>query len=255
MLSKAAWKSDMYMQTVLFQRSKPGYLSPRQDSPTRDARLHDPTIACICLKDKWQSKCKDRVVAQGLLAAQPYPYTCRAEYDKSMKMLYTIGHSTRTIEEFLALLKAHDIEEVVDVRTIPKSKHNPQFGQDMLLPALNEAGIGYTHLAKLGGLRHPSRDSVNTGWQNTSFRGYADYMATDGFQEGLEELKAMAEKKRVAIMCAEAVPWRCHRSLIADALTVQGWEVLHIQSGKTAKLHELTPFLKVEDGRIVYPGG
>src|SRR5437588_11638462 len=132
MLSKAAWKSDMYMQTVLFQRSKPGYLSPRQDSPTRDARLHDPTIACICLKDKWQSKCKDRVVAQGLLAPQggpvpqPYPYTCRAEYDKSMKMLYKISHSTRTIEEFLALLKAHDIQEIVDVMTIPKSKHNSQ---------------------------------------------------------------------------------------------------------------------------------
>jgi len=170
-----------------------------------------------------------------------------------MHTLYTIGYSTRTIEEFLALLKAHDIQEVIDVRTIPRSKHNPQFGQDMLSLALKEAGIAYTHLAKLGGLRHPTRDSVNTGWQNTSFRGYADYMATAAFQEGLEELKAIAEKKRVATMCAEAVPWRCHRSLIADALTTQGWEVLHIQSRKTAKPHELTPFLKVEDGRIIYP--
>jgi len=171
-----------------------------------------------------------------------------------MKTLYTIGHSTRTTEEFLTLHKAHDIQEVVDVRTVPRSKRNPQFGQDMLLPVLNEAGIGYTHLAKLGGLRHPTRDSINTGWQNTSFRGYADYMATSAFQDGLEELKAMAEKKKVAIMCAEAVSWRCHRSLIADALTTQGWEVLHIQSRKTAKLHELTPFLKVQDGRIIYPG-
>jgi uncharacterized protein (DUF488 family) len=103
-------------------------------------------------------------------------------------------------------------------------------------------------------LRRPSKDSINTGWENTSFRGFADYMESESFQEGLEELKAMAEKKRVAIMCAEAVPWRCHRSLIADALTVQGWQVLHIQSRKTAKAHELTPFLKVQDGKIFYPG-
>jgi uncharacterized protein (DUF488 family) len=123
----------------------------------------------------------------------------------------------------------------------------------MLSPALKEAGIDYTHLAKLGGLRHADRNSVNTGWQNSSFRGYADYMATGAFEEGLEELKAMAKKKRVAILCAEAVPWRCHRSLIADALTIQGWQVLHIQSRKTAKPHELTPFLKVEDGKIIYP--
>src|SRR5689334_6184726 len=140
-------------------------------------------------------------------------------YDTCMNTLYTIGHSTRTIEQFIALLKAHGIQTVVDVRTIPKSRHNPQFGQDMLSSALHEAGIEYTHLAKLGGLRRAASDSVNTGWQNFSFRGYADYMATDAFKEGLEELKAVAEKRRVAILCAEAVPWRCHRSLIADALT------------------------------------
>ena len=170
-----------------------------------------------------------------------------------MQTIYTIGHSTRTIEQFLALLNAHEVQVVVDVRTIPKSRRNPQFGQDMLAPALKEAGIGYMHLGKLGGLRRASRNSVNTGWQNSSFRGYADYMATAAFREGLEELKAVAEKQRGALLCAEAVPWRCHRSLIADALTVQGWQVLHISSKKTARPHELTPFLKVEDGKITYP--
>jgi uncharacterized protein (DUF488 family) len=171
-----------------------------------------------------------------------------------MKTVYTIGHSTRSIEEFLGLLKAHGIEEVVDVRTIPKSRRNPQFGQDMLAVAIKEGGIAYRHLAALGGLRRPLKDSINSGWKNTSFRGYADYMATESFHAGLEELKALAEEKRVAMMCAEAVPWRCHRSLIADALTLQGWQVLHIQSRKTAKAHELTPFLRVREGKVIYPG-
>ena len=170
-----------------------------------------------------------------------------------MSILYTIGHSTKPIDEFLDLLKTYDIQELVDVRTIPRSRHNPQFGIDMLPSALQQVGIGYTHLKQLGGLRQPARDSINTGWQNSSFRGYADYMATGEFQEALQELKAIAEKKTVAIMCAEAVPWRCHRSLIADALTEQGWQVLHIQSKKTAKPHELTPFLKVEHGKLIYP--
>ncbi len=170
-----------------------------------------------------------------------------------MHTIYTIGHSTRTIEQFIELLKAHDIEELVDVRTIPKSRHNPQFGAEELAASLQHAGIAYTHLAKLGGLRHASKDSVNLGWQNISFRGFADYMATSEFQAGLDELKALAEKKTVAIMCAEAVPWRCHRSLIADALAVQGWQVLHIQSRKTASPHEPTTFLKVQDGKLTYP--
>jgi uncharacterized protein (DUF488 family) len=170
-----------------------------------------------------------------------------------MHTIYTIGHSTRSSEQFLELLRAHNIEELVDVRTVPKSRHNPQFGQEELAASLKQAGIGYVHLGKLGGLRHSRKDSVNLGWQNSSFRGYADYMATPEFQEGLDELKAIAEKKRVAIMCAEAVPWRCHRSLIADALTTQGWQVLHIQSRKTASPHELTPFLKVQDGKLTYP--
>lgn len=169
-----------------------------------------------------------------------------------MHTIYTIGHSTRTIEQFIALLKAHDIEELVDVRTIPKSRHNPQFGEEELAASLQEAGIAYKHLALLGGLRRTSKDSVNLGWQNTSFRGFADYMATVEFRIGLDELTALAEKKTVAIMCAEAVPWRCHRSLIADALTVQGWQVLHIQSRKMASPHELTTFLKVQDGKLTY---
>jgi len=139
------------------------------------------------------------------------------------------------------------------VRTVPQSRHNPQFGQEELAAALQQAGIGYMHLGKLGGLRQSSKDSINLGWQNSSFRGFADYMATPEFQQGLDELKAIAEKKRVAIMCAEAVPWRCHRSLIADALTTQGWQVLHIQSKKTASPHEPTPFLKVQDGKLTYP--
>ena len=170
-----------------------------------------------------------------------------------MHTIYTIGHSTRTIEQFVELLRAHDIEELVDVRTVPRSRHNPQFGAEELADSLQQAGIAYKHLAKLGGLRRTSKDSVNLGWQNTSFRGFADYMATLEFQAGLDELKALAEKKTVAIMCAEAVPWRCHRSLIADALTSQGWQVLHIQSRKTASPHELTQFLKVQDGKIIYP--
>ncbi len=170
-----------------------------------------------------------------------------------MKTIYTVGHSTRTIEQFLELLKAHNIQEVVDVRTIPKSRRNPQFSEDQLPSALKQAGIEYTHLGKLGGLRRTAKDSINVGWQNSSFRGFADYMATDEFQQGLQELKELAEKKTVAIMCAEAVSWRCHRSLIADTLTMQGWQVLHIQSRKTAKPHEVTPFLKVSDGKLIYP--
>jgi uncharacterized protein (DUF488 family) len=170
-----------------------------------------------------------------------------------MHTIYTVGHSTRTTEQFLALLKAHGIEELVDVRTIPRSRHNPQFGTEELAASLQQAGIAYTHLGKLGGLRHASKDSVNLGWQNTSFRGFADYMASPEFMLGMDELTSTAEQKTVAIMCAEAVPWRCHRSLISDALTILGWQVLHIQSRKTANLHKLTPFLKVQDGKITYP--
>ena len=176
-----------------------------------------------------------------------------ARYNTHMRTIYTIGHSTRTIDQFISLLKAHSIQELVDVRTVPKSRHNPQFASDALAESLRQAGIQYLHLGALGGLRHARKDSVNTGWENASFRGFADYMATPEFKSGLEALEALAEQQSVAIMCAEAVPWRCHRSLIADALTVRGWHVLHISSKKTAKLHELTPFLQVKDGQLTFP--
>ncbi len=170
-----------------------------------------------------------------------------------MKTIYTIGHSTRPIEEFIALLQARSIEVLVDVRTVPRSRHNPQFETNALRTSLHEAGIDYIHIAGLGGLRRPRKDSPNNGWRNESFRGYADYMQTDTFRNALNELQALAQQHTTAIMCAEAVPWRCHRSLIADALTVQGWQVLDIISDRAASEHKLTPFLKVEDGRITYP--
>lgn len=170
-----------------------------------------------------------------------------------MKTVFTIGHSTRPIEEFIALLQAHSIEVLVDVRTVPRSRHNPQFETDALRTSLYEAGIDYIHMAALGGLRHPRKDSPNNGWRNESFRGYADYMQTGAFQIALNELQELAQQHITAIMCAEAVPWRCHRSLIADALTVEGWQVLDIITDKAPSVHKLTPFLKVEDGRLTYP--
>lgn len=167
--------------------------------------------------------------------------------------MYTIGHSTHTLEELLALLGAYMIQLLVDVRTIPRSRAHPQFSSEFLSGALQAVGIDYRHLKALGGLRHPTRESPNTGWRNASFRGFADYMATPSFQAGLAELEALAGKHTTAIMCAEALPWRCHRSLIADALTVAGWQVYHIMSKKTAREHTLTPFLYVESGKLTYP--
>ena len=169
-------------------------------------------------------------------------------------VLYTIGHSTRPIDEFLQLLNAHGVEKVVDVRTIPRSRHNPQYDQMALRKALRAAHIGYQHMPRLGGLRHARKDSPNAGWVNPSFRGFADHMQSKGFQDGLRYLEAEARKRATAIMCAEAFVARCHRSLIADALIVDGWRVRHIQSRKTATLHRRTPFLKVRKGRLLYPG-
>jgi uncharacterized protein (DUF488 family) len=167
--------------------------------------------------------------------------------------VYTIGHSTRPIGDFVALLEAHGIKKVVDVRTIPKSRHNPQFNQEELRKSLAAAGIAYRHLKALGGLRHALQDSVNTGWRNLSFRGFADYMQTEEFDRGLELLETIARKQPTAIMCAEGNPWRCHRSLIGDALVKRKWQVLEISSRKTARPHKLTPFLRVRKGRLVYP--
>ncbi|MEI2689861.1 MAG: DUF488 domain-containing protein [Anaerolineae bacterium] len=168
--------------------------------------------------------------------------------------IFTIGHSTRPLEQFIALLRDHGVALVADVRTVPRSRHNPQFNRETLPAALAEAGIGYSHLADLGGLRHTTAASINTGWRNDSFRGFADYMQTEGFAAGLAELLALAQQGPVAIMCAEAVPWRCHRSLIADALAVRGVAVEHIIGAGRTQPHSLTPFAHVEGTRITYPG-
>lgn len=151
------------------------------------------------------------------------------------------------------LLRAHGVRRVVDVRTIPRSRRNPQFNRETLPQALHGRKIHYTHLAALGGLRHARKDSLNTGWQNASFRGFADYMQTAEFETGIEKLVELAGKERVAVMCAEAVPWRCHRSLIADALLVRGIAVDHITSLKRAEPHRLTSFAQVKDTQITYP--
>ena len=170
------------------------------------------------------------------------------------RTLYTIGHSTRTARELIELLRAHGVEQVVDVRTIARSRHNPQFARLALSRSLREAKVGYRHLKALGGLRRARPDSINLGWRNASFRGYADYMQTEDFAAGLVRLEQLAARRPTAVMCAEALPWRCHRSLIADALTVARWRVLHIQNRKTARPHKRTPFLRVRSGRLVYPG-
>jgi uncharacterized protein (DUF488 family) len=167
--------------------------------------------------------------------------------------IFTIGHSTRAIDEFVALLQMHGVEEVVDIRTMPMSRHNPQFNGDALKQSLKKNGIRYKHLKKLGGLRHSRKDSINLGWRNVSFRGYADYMSTPEFAEGLESLTKIARSRETVIMCAEAVPWRCHRSLVADALIKKGWLVRDIISGTSAARHRLTPFLKVRKGQLIYP--
>ncbi len=169
------------------------------------------------------------------------------------KIIYTIGHSTRTWEEFVEILKAYDIDLLVDVRTVPKSRHVPQFNDEHMAKALPKEGITYEHIKKLGGLRHALKDSINGGWHNKSFRGFADYMQTEEFFEGLDILKKMALGKTTAIMCAEAVPWRCHRSMIGDALLVQGYEVMDIFSDHKTEPEKLTSFAEVDGDKIVYP--
>ncbi len=170
------------------------------------------------------------------------------------EVVYTIGHSTHPIEEFIRILKAYGIEEVVDVRTIPGSRHNPQFNEKNLRDELARNGIGYVRMKALGGLRHTTKGSINTAWKNASFRGYADYMQTPEFAMAIEELAGLGKEKRIAIMCAEAVPWRCHRSLIGDALLARGVSVIDIMSEKSSKPHRLTPWAKVDGSRVTYPG-
>ena len=167
--------------------------------------------------------------------------------------LWTLGHSTRPIDECIGLLRAHQISLLVDVRTVPRSRYNPQFNTDTLAQSLRNAGLHYRHLPELGGLRKPKNDSLNDGWRNASFRGYADYMQTEEFQRALEELMAYSTDKKTAIMCAEAVPWRCHRSLITDALVSRGWDIRHIMSPENATPHVLTSFAHFENGALTYP--
>ncbi len=170
-------------------------------------------------------------------------------------IVFTIGHSTRPLDEFIDLLKTHGVDMIIDVRTIPRSRHNPQFNFETLPESLRSAGIEYIHIPGLGGLRHTRRASPNMGWQNASFRGFADYMQTEEFEKNLQELISLARRKRGCLMCAEAVPWRCHRSLIADALTVRGIAAEHIISKNHPQPHKLTPFARVDGRRITYPPG
>lgn len=168
--------------------------------------------------------------------------------------LYTIGHSTRPLDELVSLLGEVGVDRLVDVRTVRKSRRNPQYAETALAPALRERGIEYVAMPGLGGLRKPRKDSHNTGWRNESFRGYADHMESDTFAKSLAELLAMLAEHTVAVMCAEAVPWRCHRSLIGDAATVAGVPVLHIMGPGKRQPHRLTPFAVVHGGRLSYPG-
>ena len=175
---------------------------------------------------------------------------------ESAPTVLTVGHSSRTIEEFLGLLQAHGVARVVDVRTVPRSRHCPQFNQASLPGSLKKAGLEcleYVHMPGLGGLRHAKGDSLNVGWRNASFRSYTDYMQTAEFEQSLEELIRLASREQVAVMCAEAVPWRCHRSLIADALLVRGVRVEDIMSAKRRQVHRLTPFAKVQGTTVTYP--
>lgn len=167
--------------------------------------------------------------------------------------IFTVGHSTLPIERFIGLLNIYGVEQLVDIRTIPGSRHNPQFAGGALAGSLSAAGIGYDYMKALGGLRRARKDSPNAGWRNKSFRGYADYMQTAEFSQAVEALIGMSRQKRTAIMCAEAVPWRCHRSLVADALAVRGVPVVEILSETSYRPHKLTPFARVDGTSILYP--
>jgi uncharacterized protein (DUF488 family) len=168
--------------------------------------------------------------------------------------IFTIGHSTRSFDDFLEILRGFHIEVVVDVRSIPKSRYNPQFNLDALRDSLETGGIEYIHMVGLGGLRHTTKSSLNTAWKNLSFRGYADYMQTPEFRNSLKQLVAIAGEKVPVIMCAEAVPWRCHRSLIGDALLARGFRVEDILSREISKPHNLTPWAVVDGQTVIYPG-
>jgi uncharacterized protein (DUF488 family) len=168
--------------------------------------------------------------------------------------VFTIGHSTHALDEFLALLREHEIERLVDVRMFPGSRRLPHFGRDSLEKALDTAGIDYVHAKALGGRRRPEPRSPNSGWRIAAFRGYADHMRSTEFKAGLAELERLAGERRTAVMCAEALWWRCHRRLIADALVARGWRVTHIASNGALATHEMTPFAAVDGSGVTYPG-
>jgi uncharacterized protein (DUF488 family) len=172
---------------------------------------------------------------------------------ESSPAIFSVGHSTRSLDQFLELLRAYGIKQVVDIRTLPRSRHNPQFNRETLSRFLRNRRIGYRHMKTLGGLRRARADSPNMGWQNASFRGFADYMQTPEFAKALEKFMDLTRLKPTVLMCAEAVPWRCHRSLVGDALTVRGFAVQDIFSPRNAKLHALTPMAKVRGTRLTYP--
>jgi uncharacterized protein (DUF488 family) len=168
--------------------------------------------------------------------------------------VYTIGHSTRSFDEFLEILQSFQIQAIADVRLIPKSRRYPHFADSYLESHLPEHGIAYLSFKSLGGRRRPAKNSINTAWRNESFRGYADFMQTPAFAAALEDLRTAARRQPTAFMCAEAVPWRCHRSLIADSLLARGWEVLDIMGRGKGSAHKMTPFARIEGGRLIYPG-
>lgn len=174
-------------------------------------------------------------------------------------MLYTIGHSNRPLEEFIAMLENSGITHLIDIRTVPKSRHVPWSNHKVLAATLSKHKIKYTHMPELGGMRHPHKDSINQGWKNAGFRGFADYMQTPEFFHGLKSLNSLVKTEKVAIMCAEAVPWRCHRSLISDAEMVRGIKVIHLINANSNKEHTLTNFAVVDKStnpiKIFYPDG
>jgi uncharacterized protein (DUF488 family) len=169
--------------------------------------------------------------------------------------ILTIGHSTRPIADFIEILHAHGVTRLVDIRTIPRSRHNPQFDQQSLFERLRNSSISYVLAKDLGGLRRPRPDSPNMGWRNLSFRGFADYMQTQGFANGIDRLIGLAQNEQAVIMCAEVLPWRCHRWLIADALTIREVQVEHIMTIKSRRKHSPTRWARVEGSRVTYPEG
>jgi uncharacterized protein (DUF488 family) len=168
--------------------------------------------------------------------------------------IWTIGHSVRSADEFVSLLRSQCIDRLADIRTIPQSRRHPHFGRELLAARLNAEGIAYRHFKDLGGLRKPRPNSENTGWKNPAFRGYADHMQSPEFAAAVAELQTFGEEGRVAVMCAEAVWWQCHRMLLSDALAAKAIEVQHILSSTSVQPHRLTPFAQIRDGQICYPG-